>query len=117
MSLEIQVRVKSVGDTQQVSEKFKKRELIAIDESNPTYPQVLQFQATQDKVSLLDELRAGDLITVHFNLNGKEFTKDGRTMVFNSLNIWKFDVNQTTAEDSRPAPIDLNAEEEDSLPF
>jgi len=120
--MEIKVRCKSIGDTQQVSEKFKKRDLIVIEESNPNYPQVLQFQATQDKVNLLDELREGDEVTIHFNLNGREFTKDGKTSVFNSLNIWKLDINKNSSGDTKPqyqAPLDVSNPNEDldELPF
>ena len=48
------VRIKVINPTQQVSEKFSKREFVVTDSSNGNYPQDILFQATQDKCPLLD---------------------------------------------------------------
>lgn len=121
MSLEIKGTVHHIGETQQVSEKFKKRELVIEYAENPTYPEYIQLEAQQDKCDKLDELRQGDTITVHFNLRGRPWTnKEGVTKYFNTLSVWKFDVNQTVAGNSTPeyaAPVDISSSDDDDLPF
>ena len=86
--------VKVISETRQVSEKFKLREFVITDASGQ-YPQVIQFQASQDKVDLLDNFNPGDQVEVSFNLRGREWTNpQGEVKVFNTLDAWKI-----TAED------------------
>lgn len=84
--------LKVKGETQQVTESFKKREFVITDEQSQ-YPQHIQFELTQDKCSLLDKYYAGDEIKVHFNLRGREWVdKEGRTRYFNSLQAWRIEL-------------------------
>jgi len=86
--------VKVISETRQVSEKFKLREFVITDASGQ-YPQVIQFQASQDKGDLLDNFNPGDQVEVSFNLRGREWTNpQGEVKVFNTLDAWKI-----TAED------------------
>ena len=113
--MELKCKVLRIGQTEQVSDKFKKRELIVEYAENPTYPQTIKFEASQDKCSILDALKAGDEINLSFNLNGREWTNDaGRVQVFNTLSIWKFDVvglgsptpaQTSSAKDDEPLPF------------
>ena len=104
--MNITATIKSIGTTQEVSEKFKKRELIVTYSENPTYPETLKFEATQDKVSILDGLNIGDQVEVHFNLRGREWTnKEGVISVFNTLGVWKvvkMGSGQFTVQDLAP---------------
>ena len=76
---------------QQVSEKFRKREFV-ITENSSQYPQVLMFQLTQDRCTLIDSAREGDEIKVHFNLRGREWQNpQGETKYFGSLEAWKIE--------------------------
>jgi len=104
--MQLTATVKLIGTTQQVSEKFKKRELIVTYSENPTYPETIKFEATQDKVTILDGLNIGDQIEVHFNLRGREWTnKEGVVSVFNTLGVWKvvkMGVSQSPAQDLAP---------------
>ena len=91
--MEVKCKVLRVGKTEQVSDKFKKRELIVEYAENPTYPQTLKFEASQDKCDKLDSVMPGDEINLSFNLKGREWTnKEGAVQVFNTLDIWKVDV-------------------------
>ena len=76
-------------DAVQVSDKFTKREFILQTEGD--YPQYLQFQLTQDKCPLLDKFNTGQVVTVHFNLQGRSWEKDGKTSYFNSLVAWRIE--------------------------
>ncbi len=122
--MEIKGKVHEVGAVQQVSDSFKKRELIVEYAENPSYPEYIKFEALQDKTGLLDAIKPGDEVEVSFNLRGRPWTnKDGITSYFNSLVIWRItSLNQTAAAPSAPsfaAPSDLNsaAGEDDDLPF
>ena len=120
MSQSIKGKVHEIGQTEQVSETFKKRSLIIEYAENAQYPEYIKFETIQDKTSLLDELRPGDEVEVHFNLRGRPWTnKEGVTSYFNSLVAWKLNITQTSAA-SQPqysvpqvTPTDL----EDDLPF
>ena len=84
--------VKVISETRQVSEKFKLREFVITDASGQ-YPQVIQFQASQDKGDLLDNFNPGDQVEVSFNLRGREWTNpQGEVKVFNTLDAWKIDL-------------------------
>jgi len=122
--MEIKGKVHEVGATQQVSETFKKRDLIVEYAENPTYPEYIRFEALQDKTALLDTFKAGDEVEVFFNLRGRPWTdKTGKTSYFNSLVIWRINAVAAGASPaSAPAyaaPVDVsNAPgEDDDLPF
>jgi hypothetical protein len=91
--------IKSIGDIQQISEKFKKRELVI--KTNEDYPQDLLFELTQSNCELLDNLVVGQTVNASFNLRGKEYQKkDGSGLCyFNSLQIWK--INLVGSEETK----------------
>lgn len=92
--MEIKGKVVEVSDVMQVTETFKKRELIVeYIENNPAYPEYLKFETLQDKCSLLDAVKPGDEVEVSFNLRGRPWTgKDGRKQYFNSLVLWRINI-------------------------
>lgn len=77
--------IKVVGKTQQVSEKFSKRELV-VTEQGGQYPQLIPIEFKQDKTGLLDGYNPGEEVSVTCYINGREWTgKDGVTKYFLSL--------------------------------
>jgi hypothetical protein len=95
------LRVKSA--TQQVSEKFKKREFVIVENSSP-YPQYISFQLTQDKCGLIDSINEGSEIKVFFNVRGREWVSpQNETKYFNSLEAWKIELAGAPAQVSSPA--------------
>jgi hypothetical protein len=122
--MEIKGKVHEVGATQQVSETFKKRDLIVEYAENPTYPEYIRFEALQDKAALLDTFKAGDEVEVFFNLRGRPWTdKTGKTSYFNSLVIWRINAiastpaGASTPEYAAPADVSNKPGEDDDLPF
>lgn len=123
--MEIKGKVHEVGALQQVSDTFKKRDLIVEYAENPSYPEYIRFEALQDKTALFDSLKPGDEIEVSFNLRGRPWTnKDGVTSYFNSLVVWRITALTNTAASAAapayaPPVVDLNtsAGEDDDLPF
>jgi len=124
--------VKVVNPTQVISEKFSKREFVI--ETQDQYPQLVMFQATQDKCSLLDNVQLSSQVEVSFNLRGREWTSPaGEVKYFNTLEAWRIEkVGQSNAMPaggpsamslgSDPIPAATTSavasnEEEDDLPF
>ena len=122
--MEIKGKVHEVGATQQVSETFKKRDLIIEYAENPTYPEYIRFEALQDKTALLDSFKAGDEVEVFFNLRGRPWTdKSGKTSYFNSLVVWRINAVAANAPaqgaPAYAAPVDVSNTpgDDDDLPF
>ncbi|SEA23692.1 DUF3127 domain-containing protein [Pedobacter hartonius] len=124
--MELKGKVHEIGALQQVSETFKKRDLIIEYAENPTYPEYIRFEALQDKTALFDSLKTGDDVEVSFNLRGRPWTdKTGKVSYFNSLVVWRINALTNSAAAGAPStpqyapPADLNSApgEEDDLPF
>lgn len=110
--------IKVINDTKAVSEKFKLREFVLTDESGQ-YPQIIQFQAVQDRCEMLDTYKEGDQVEVFFNLRGREWTNpQGEVKVFNTLDAWKLE--SKTGESFKQYDHGMTKEEiegENPLPF
>ncbi len=106
MSYSLKGSIKVVSDTRAVSEKFKLREFVVVDDSGQ-YPQTIQFQAVQDRCDMLDVYKEGDRVEVFFNLRGREWANpQGEVKVFNTLDAWK--IQSETGEHISQEPEDLN---------
>ena len=112
--------IKVKKEEQTVSEKFRKREFVLTDNSSQ-YPQLISFQLTQDRCSLLDQVQVGDTVVIHFNIRGREWTSpQGEIKYFNTLEAWKIDRNAVGS--SQPMEQYENipsaqAQDKDDLPF
>lgn len=129
--MEIRGKVHEIGAVQQVTDTFKKRDLVVQYAENPQFVEYIRFEATQDRTSLFDNLRVGDEVEVSFNLRGRPWTnKDGVTSYFNSLVAWR--VAKVTTEPvttghsgsspqqfDAPPTVDISADDgkDDDLPF
>ncbi|GEM62499.1 hypothetical protein SF1_04810 [Sphingobacterium faecium NBRC 15299] len=124
--MEIRGKVHEIGATQQVTESFKKRDIIVAYAENPQFVEYIRFEATQDRTSIFDGLTVGEEIEVSFNLRGRPWTnKEGVTTYFNSLVAWRVTKLANTASSApapgyaeMPAPVDLSgSNDDDDLPF
>jgi len=107
-------KIKSIGTELVVSDKFKKRTIVL--ETADKFPQILEFQATQDKCDLLDVLKVGQEVTIHFNLQGREWINaGGEVKVFNTLSVWKIDSEPISS--TPHTPVLGRVQGEDDLPF
>lgn len=122
--MEITGIVKKVGQTQDITATFKKRELVVTTEEQ--YPQHLMVEFTQDRINLLDNINEGDKVTVGINLRGREWqSPQGEIKYFNSIHGWRIDKqsNQPASSEavSQNAPMPemppLSDEDDDDLPF
>ncbi|MCH2021523.1 MAG: DUF3127 domain-containing protein [Saprospiraceae bacterium] len=117
-------KVYKIFETTKISDSFEKRDFVI--ETEDQYPQKVKFELTQSKCSLIDDLKEGENITVHFNIRGREWenTQKGEMVYFVSLNAWRIEKGQTntletdvpfpTADTVVPAETDSAA---DDLPF
>ena len=102
--------VHKVGATNQVSDKFRKRDVVLTDGASE-YPQYIPFTFVQDKCSLADGLIEGQEVEFSFSLKGREWTSpQGEVKFFATIEA--FNVAGATAPVAS-AP----AEDEDELPF
>lgn len=123
--------VKVVGKTQQVSEKFSKRELV-VTEQGGQFPQMIPIEFKQDKTGLLDGYNPGEEVSVTCYVNGREWTgKDGVTKYFLSLSGNRIErsgagggaaAGNGGARQSAPPPAvadmpPVGGSDEDDLPF
>jgi hypothetical protein len=90
--MDITGTLKEKFDTQVVSEKFKKREIVVTTEANTPYPQHVTFQMTQDKCDILDKYDQGDEVKIHFNLKGREWNGPEGVKYFNTLEAWRIEL-------------------------
>ena len=118
--MEIKGKVFEIGSTMNVTDTFKKRDLVIENAENPQYPEYIKFESMQDKVSLFDGLKVGDEVEVFFNLRGRPWTdRNGKTAYFNTLVVWR--INTLSGSGSQPEyapPVDINSTpQDDDLPF
>ncbi|KKO91771.1 hypothetical protein AAW12_08925 [Sphingobacterium sp. Ag1] len=124
--MEIRGKVHEIGVIQQVTESFKKREMVVAYAENPQFVEYITFQATQDRTTIFDNLQIGQEVSVDFNLRGRPWTnREGTTTYFNSLVAWRVTplTSQTSGGSTQPnyndypAPVDLTGSDDDDLPF
>ena len=118
MAYELTGKIKLIQDEQTFSSGFRKREMVVIVEDGK-YPQEINLEFVQDKISLIESLQPGQEVTVTFDIRGREY--NGR--YFNNLQAWK--VSSASANDaydqsypeydSAPPPADANYD--DDIPF
>ena len=104
--MEIQGRIKTIFATETVGQNgFQKRDLVITTEEQ--YPNDILIQFTQQRCDLLNNLKVGQNVRVHFNLRGREWTnQQGEVKYFNTIEGWKIELIQTTnvAQQQQPMP-------------
>lgn len=112
--------IKVIGEVQQVSDSFKKRDLVIVDESGK-YAQTILLQMVQDRCELLDSFKVGEIVDVAFFINGKEWTnpKTGEVRFFNTLDAFKISYTGEHAQSLEHAAemVKGKFDTDDDLPF
>lgn len=147
MSNQITGRLAWVGQTVQIQSKtggnpFLKREFLL--DATPHdmwtgersgYENIVPLEVSGDKCAELDKFRVGDVITVSFVLQGREWTnQDGQVKRMVSVRCYKLEARKTvqqqqTVQQPTPQPtyqappqqfppqVDANGNPKDDLPF
>ena len=117
--MEVTGKVVHIGELNQITEKFAKRDLVVEVAENPQYPETIKFEMNNERAEVLDNLKVGQDVTVHFNLRGRPWTnKQGETVYFNTLEAWRVQYGSQVngAVQAEPVAID-EGDGEDDLPF
>ena len=100
--MEIQGRIKTIFATETVGQNgFQKRDLVITTDGQ--YPQDIIIQFSQGNCALLDNLQVGQMVKIHFNLQGREWTSpQGEVKYFNTVVGWKIEVVQPIQQYQQP---------------
>ena len=124
--MEVQGKIKLVGDIQEITDSFRKRELIIVTQEQ--YPQTLCIEFVQDKMSLLDDFQEAEEVKIGINIRGREWKNpEGKTKYFTSLQGWRIENLQSEIPENEQPGLDslspfepaddINKEDLDDLPF
>ena len=94
MNLSVTGKLLHIGDVEVVSEKFSKRTIVLdlSEEYNGTrYDNPVPFVLTQKKLELVNGFKVGQEVTLHFNLKGRRWEKDGKVTWFGSNEVWRIE--------------------------
>jgi single-strand DNA-binding protein len=111
-------KIKLIQEAKTFDSGFTKREMVVVVEDGK-YPQEINIEFVQDKVSLLDSLQVGQEVTVTFDIRGREY--NGR--YFNNLQGWKIVTQQSDnsfpagGQSSPPPNVPPADYEDDDIPF
>ena len=125
--MEVQGSIKVIGEVQEISATFKKRELVV--STDEQYPQTLSIEFIQDKTDLLNKFEIGQNVKVGINLRGREWENPQTKEIkyFNSIQGWRIELLENFNSDDDLPPLDnlspfepaseTNDEDLDDLPF
>lgn len=86
--MEISGLLHVVYDTQKVSDKYQKRDVVLKTDFDTQWPQFVSLQFSQDKCNALNDFRAGDIVKIQFNVKGREWNGPQGIKYFNTLEAW-----------------------------
>ncbi len=92
MSFEITGKLVAINETQQVSERFKKREFvleISEEINGNVYTNYAKMQLVQNKCEIIDNFNIGDNVKVSFNIKGNKWERDGSVNYITNLDAWR----------------------------
>jgi translation initiation factor IF-3 len=105
--MEVIGKIKKIESEKEVSNSFKKRDIIITTDEQ--YPQDISVQFVQDKCDLLNAFNVGDSVKIGINLRGREWTNQkGESIYFNTIQGWN--INKL-AESTVPS------QEDDEMPI
>ena len=109
-------KVTKLSDPQTFSSGFTKREFIV--QTDDKFPQSIKFECVKERLTLLDKVREGDVVTVSFRIRGSEYN----SKFFVNLQAIGITVSAPGGgagpEESERLPPEPEAEtESDGMPF
>jgi len=121
-NLTITSSVRTVTPTETVTygtegKTFTKRTVVL--EDSDEYNDCFVFElGGEQKCALADSIKEGDIITIHYNINCREYTnkKTGKIGYFTSLRGWKIEQNASISSSPSDAFVP-NAAPSEEIPF
>jgi len=124
MNFEINGKIIELYETQEISERFRKREfVIEVEEIRGAmnFTEHIKFQTIQDRTALLDGFSIGDVVKISFGIKGRRWEKDGKVSYFTNLEAWRIEPAATEAGQPNASPPEDGLmpppDEQDDLPF
>lgn len=100
MSFELTGKLVAINETQQVSDRFKKREFvleISEEINGNVYTNYAKMQLVQNKCEIIDNYHIGDTVKVSFNIKGNKWERDGNVNYITNLDAWRVENAQPGA--------------------
>lgn len=111
--------IKKIFELQTFPSGFSKREFVVTSTAD-RFPQDIKFDCLKEKADILNSVKEGDEVTVHFDLGGREY--NGRYFV--NVNAWKLEAGKGSGSAGGPASADepedtrdYGADDVDEVPF
>ena len=82
--------IHAILDDQVYSETFAKREFI-LAVADGEYTEYPKFQLINERRGQLSNVTEGDVVTVNFNIKGREHVKNGEKQYYTNLDAWKIE--------------------------
>ena len=127
MAFDISGKIAAIYNTVQRTESFRTREFVIETSENigeRIITNYIKFQSVQAKTAMLDNIKVGDEVKVHFNLKGTKWVKDGRENYITNLDAWKIEAslgaNAGTNNSNKFDPTEMQTSADpgfDDLPF
>lgn len=86
MAFEVEGKLHRLFATEQKSASFQTREFV-LEIPDGNYPQLIKFQAVQERCAMMDSYQEGERIKVSFDLRGREW--NGKYLT--NLNAWRIE--------------------------
>jgi hypothetical protein len=104
--MEVQGSIKVIGEVQEISATFKKRELVVTTDEQ--YPQTISIEFVQDKTDLLNSFEVGQNVKVNINLRGREWKNPQTKEIkyFNSIQGWRIELIEVASQKEDLPPLD-----------
>ena len=104
--MEVQGSIKVIGEVQEISATFKKRELVVTTDEQ--YPQTISIEFIQDKTDLLNSFEVGQNVKVNINLRGREWKNPQTKEIkyFNSIQGWRIELIEVASQKEDLPPLD-----------
>jgi len=113
--MEVLGKIKVQQKTETFGNDFTKCNLIVVTDEQ--YPQEICIEFVKDKIDLLKSFKVGDSVKVGINLRGREWINpQGEAKYFNSIQGWRIDASDVTAEASQEQNVVADTQSDD-LPF
>lgn len=105
-SLTVIGTIKTIGERQQITEKFAKR-IFTIEVKNGNYTDMVALQFVNDRTDLIDPYAIGTEVRVHFNPKSREYNGN----YYTELTAWGIAKNE--AANATPLPNDYSGNAKD----
>ena len=104
--MEVQGSIKVIGEVQEISATFKKRELVVTTDEQ--YHQTISIEFVQDKTDLLNSFEVGQNVKVNINLRGREWENPQTKEIkyFNSIQGWRIELIEVASQKEDLPPLD-----------